>query len=190
MTTKTTKQNLHSCGFCSTGARHDLCPGGVLNGNKTEVLVCRCDCDTPKLRCVECYSRENVNASTWTCNDVDACEQRQELKRDTARRGLYGNAVPPTPTTNRRESTHSVPRVPKTGECLCCGEATKGGLFLPGHDSRYLSSAVEDVRGGVRDLASVQASWHDSGVSDALQAKLAKRVAAEGYHTAVDGGVI
>lgn len=38
----------------------------------------------------------------------------------------------------------------KTGECLCCGGATKGGNFQPGHDSRYVSELVEAYFGATR----------------------------------------
>lgn len=51
------------------------------------------------------------------------------------------------------------------GKCLCCGEATKGGVFLPGHDARYVSrqadafvAADADEKGKILDLLEVQLS--------------------------------
>ena len=36
-------------------------------------------------------------------------------------------------------------------KCLCgCGDVTKGGRFLPGHDARYKSALVNKARGGGR----------------------------------------
>ncbi|QBZ73224.1 hypothetical protein SEA_THERESITA_35 [Microbacterium phage Theresita] len=186
ITTKTTKASQHPCGFCSTGGRHDLCPGGVLNGNQTEVVLCACPCDTPKLRCLTCNAREDINPDTWNCNDIDACTQRVQRRREEALRDLY----PGDPSGESRkarevkETRTTAPRAPKEGKCLCCGEATKGGLFLPGHDSRYLSAAVTEIneyRAEFPDqnpLEDVLEKWASQGISEALRAKLQKRVAA------------
>jgi hypothetical protein len=38
----------------------------------------------------------------------------------------------------KRPKKRSMPRV-RTGVCECCGEATRGGRFLPGHDARHAS---------------------------------------------------
>ena len=38
-------------------------------------------------------------------------------------------------------------------ECKCCGEPTKGGRFLPGHDSRYLSRLVEQFTDSTKRAA-------------------------------------
>lgn len=35
---------------------------------------------------------------------------------------------------------------PKAGKCECCGEPTRGGRFLPGHDARLASALVARVR--------------------------------------------
>lgn len=41
--------------------------------------------------------------------------------------------------------------VPKP--CACgCGDMTKGGKFLPGHDSRTLSAILEHIDGDISDL--------------------------------------
>ncbi|WP_303470578.1 hypothetical protein [Marinovum sp. 1_MG-2023] len=40
-------------------------------------------------------------------------------------------------------------------ECICgCGERTKGGKFLPGHDQK-LRKAIEDAVGGLESLRSI-----------------------------------
>jgi hypothetical protein len=37
---------------------------------------------------------------------------------------------------------------PKTGQCECCGESTRGGRFLPGHDAKLASSLRLRVKNG------------------------------------------
>lgn len=48
----------------------------------------------------------------------------------------------------RRQS--SSPRQPKStsGTCECCGEPTRGGRFLPGHDAKYISKLKAKVMEG------------------------------------------
>jgi hypothetical protein len=40
---------------------------------------------------------------------------------------------------------------PKSGKCECCGEPTRGGRFLPGHDAKLVSRLVEKIRAGDRE---------------------------------------
>jgi len=35
---------------------------------------------------------------------------------------------------------------PRAGKCECCGEPTRGGRFLPGHDARLASALVARIR--------------------------------------------
>uniref|UniRef100_A0AAU6R6R9 Helix-turn-helix DNA binding domain protein n=1 Tax=Micrococcus phage Olihed TaxID=3092209 RepID=A0AAU6R6R9_9CAUD len=179
VTVKTSKTSKHDCGFCSSG-HHDKCPGGVLNGNQTEVVICPCGCDTPKLRCLNCNAREDVNPATWTCNDVDGCTRATTARREKAHRDLYGDRPSPEARTAREvQETPKKPRAARAGgRCVCCDEPTKGGLFLPGHDSRYLSRTVDAIKGGVVTLDATLDAWAARGLSEALRGKLQKRVAA------------
>ena len=66
-----------------------------------------------------------------------------------------------------------------SGQCLHCGEPTKGGLFLPGHDAAYLAAIVKNIKGedGVaHTLDEWLAKMAQFGCSQALQDKLTKRV--------------
>lgn len=180
ITEKTVKTSKHLCGFCSTGGRHDLCPGGVLNGNQVEVVVCPCTCDTPKLRCLDCNAREDVNPATWTCNDADACAQKRAARLAEFEKTTAGSLMAeggPKPRAKAAKASERAPKAAKTGSCLCCGEPTKGGLFLPGHDARYLARTVQAVKDGAR-LDDVMTEWARAGISEALQAKLVKRLGA------------
>lgn len=182
ITVKTVKQSQHPCGFCSTGNRHDLCPGGVLNGNLTEVVVCGCKEHPIEYRCLNCNERdaELINPDTWSCIDVDACEATVAKRRETVLRDLYGDRVddPTAPNTPKAIRVAKTPAKPKTGTCICCGEATKGGLFLPGHDARHIGRVAETIKGGKYTLDEALQLMTEQGISEALRAKLAKRVAA------------
>jgi hypothetical protein len=50
----------------------------------------------------------------------------------------------------RKERGRTAPKKPKprTGECECCGEPTRGGRFLPGHDAKLVSTLLERIRSG------------------------------------------
>lgn len=166
------------CGFCRSG-KHGLCPGAVLNGDETTALTCPCDGCEVRPRCVNCSAREGVNPATCSCDDLDACAARIETSRREARERLFGGRErPDTPTGAPRSRTTPRRAAPtRTGQCLCCGEATKGGLFLPGHDSKYLNARVEDVS-GVTAPEDVVDRMRADGCSDALIAKFRKRVSA------------
>lgn len=71
------------------------------------------------------------------------------------------------------------PKVEKTGTCLVTGKPTKGGLFAPGQDAKYVSLKVAEVAGAkftkkAKDTA-VKAMKTD-GVSEKLVAKFEKAV--------------
>ena len=48
----------------------------------------------------------------------------------------------------KRGPRKSAPVRPKVGSCECCGEATRGGRFLPGHDAKLASALKQRVRCG------------------------------------------
>lgn len=182
ITTKTEKQSAHPCGFCSTGNRHDLCPGGILNGNRTEVCLCGCQEHDLVVRCLNCGNKTpgEVSRETWTCTDAEACQQTRDRRRREVDERLFGGRTP-SKLPGAREKATKAPAKSKTSKCLCCGETTGGGLFRPGHDSRYLSAAVATIREHHNPegmLASTLDGWASQGISEALRAKLAKRVAA------------
>jgi hypothetical protein len=45
----------------------------------------------------------------------------------------------------------SQPPKPKVGSCECCGEPTRGGRFVPGHDAKLASILRAKVKGGDQD---------------------------------------
>jgi hypothetical protein len=50
----------------------------------------------------------------------------------------------------KRTQNPGPPR-PKSGKCECCGEATRGGRFLPGHDAKLASTLRERVVSGDKE---------------------------------------
>lgn len=170
-----------SCGYCTTGNTHHLCPGGVRNGNGS-IVRCGCGCEQSKLpRCTDCGNREPEEISErWFCIDRDSCLIDQN-KRAAKDRVLQGIRAAQAPRMNREDPTGteahtrpaSVSRTPrsKSGQCKCCGEATKGGKFLPGHDSKWLNVLVAQAE---TDLNGARAAAGE--ISPAFLQKLEKRI--------------
>lgn len=175
------KPGKNRCGFCTTN-HHGSCPGGVMNGSGEEVITCACDCEragTP--RCLDCNRRgEDINPNTWRCVDPDDCRAfiEKRLQADPIIQQIRAIRAD-LADSNRPGAKLRTPRPPSnrvtTGKCLHCGEATKGGLFLPGHDSAHVSNAVRDIRTGQTTLQETIDSWSALGISEALQGKLQKR---------------
>lgn len=182
ITTKTVKIGKHICGFCSTGKRHDLCPGGVLNGNQTEVIVCPCPEHTDQTRCLLCNERGalSVSTTTWACIDQDACQARRDSRRAEFAKALYGASetgepLRAVPTKEKARKTPPKPEKTPT-ECRCaCGGLTKGGSYLPGHDARHISEVYKRAMATGQSIEDALSIFADK---PALQAKLAKRFGA------------
>ncbi len=180
------------CGFCSTG-HHDQCPGGVRNGDG-KIFLCQCGCDrSQQRRCTDCNTREpELVGPDWLCYDRDACAatvsaklaanptiqqinasreraaqaQREERQRTAAVRvrSTSGDAESPEPRQKRPA------RSSRPVDCTCgCGGQTKGGKFLPGHDSKYLTILASQ---GDDDAARESAAQ----ISPAFLAKLNRRI--------------
>ncbi|XAO35642.1 hypothetical protein SEA_FIRECASTLE_35 [Microbacterium phage FireCastle] len=185
MITVKTVRHGKPCGFCTTGDRHDLCPGGILNGDGVTVVTCGCTEHLIEYRCLACNERDanQIDPDLWACIDQDACQARRAKAREKSLLDLYGTTDTENPlrAVPKSERPEKAPSKPKTGTCLCCGETTGGGLFRPGHDSRYLSAAVHSIRNPEESkgltLEETLIKWSLQGISEALQNKLRKRVA-------------
>jgi hypothetical protein len=58
--------------------------------------------------------------------------------------------------------------------CQCCGEPTKGGKFLPGHDSTWLKNLAEQINNGTLEKDTTLDTV--TAVSEHLAKKLEKRL--------------
>ncbi|QDH48217.1 hypothetical protein SEA_MAMAPEARL_29 [Arthrobacter phage MamaPearl] len=184
-----TRQGQHSCGHCMVG-HHDCCPGGVRNGNG-QIILCGCkqeDCRAGQPRCTECHNTEaNEIGPNWKCLDRLDCEAEQErrlaanptiqwIRSETQKKAVVASedagAVEGPPARARVSRTPRKPAEPTPCTCGCEG-LTKGGKFLPGHDSKYLNQLVEAAERGGRhaDEAAIRAD----AISEAFGAKFRKR---------------
>jgi hypothetical protein len=73
-----------------------------------------------------------------------------------------------------------VNKADRSRECLCsCGNRTKGGRFVPGHDMRLVTYAKEYVR-GERELTPEQMEYvEQSGKLERVREQVAKEQAKE-----------
>jgi hypothetical protein len=146
--------------------------------------LCGCEkggCELGRRRCSECGNRvtEEISDETWKCLDGDACHDTIEAKR--AANPLYAElreayrSSEMAKIENNKAKAEKAAKAPKEPTfCLCCGEPTKGGLFLPGHDARHVSTLVEAVTSKNQTEAQARKSLKDDKVSDKLIAKFDK----------------
>lgn len=171
-----TQSGSYRCGFCGTGD-HELCPVGLRNGNGS-LLRCSCPCNSPQdrrcLRCGEKGTIENISPD-WICYLEAECSVRVAKliagnpihdRIDRAYRAAKAERVAQAKQrAKQREATYSARG--GTPDCLCgCGGTTRGGLFQPGHDSRYMSKLLNMDRAEALQLA--------EQVSDAFARKLVR----------------
>lgn len=132
------------CGFCSTG-NHDTCKGGYRNGDGS-VLICGCECaDSKPEFCHHCKSKNADDLGRpWLCDDRDACEGRLRTRIENEWEWLQARSYE-VHLQNEKIMRIGSPR--RSAACLCCGEATKGGKFLPGHDSKWLNQKIAELEG-------------------------------------------
>ena len=169
------------CGFCNTGS-HDRCPGGTRSGTKG-VRICPCE-ETERCgrkRCLKCNNRiVDEIGERWLCADTTACERRIQIKRDADPLHQAINKAKETARmTQATEEKAKREKVVKVGKCLVTGKETKGGLFAPGQDAKYVSLRVADVEAAnfTKTAEAAQLKrMKDDGTSEKLQAKFVKAV--------------
>lgn len=180
------------CGPCSTG-HHATCTIGVrvhrhagVSYPEGAIHPCLCEdggCEPGRRKCTYCNNRNtsDVDPTTWECFDLDLCRATVEARREAnpllrQLREAQENAA----MAKIEASKEKAEKVAKTKEptfCLVTGEPTKGGLFKPGMDARYVSERVTEVLNGkfskkAEDAA--RAKMKKDGVSEKLVAKFDK----------------
>lgn len=182
-------------GFCLSG-NHSRCRGGVWNGNG-QVLVCPCaECDhvNQPIRCLDCNRVDDgfdvqVNTLTWDCYDSTECAAYREhqaslnptiiqirrIRAEIARAKEQGTDTIGGPVVRKRTvRSEAEGGRPTSGKCLCCGDATKGGLFLPGHDARLVARLAQGVFGGTMAVDDARSTL--GPCSQALKDKFEKKL--------------
>lgn len=176
------------CGFCST-KHHEKCAVGTKHQGRHEkypngvVWVCSCECNTGRRKCARCGNRttDEVNPTTWECIDIEACQAKVEVKREndpfTAQLREIKESVKMAKVEESKVKAEKAEKVKEPTFCLVTGEATKGGLFKPGMDARYVSQRVEAVveAGFTKKVEQEQRTkMKNDGVSERLIAKFDK----------------
>lgn len=175
----------HQCGFCGSGNTEKCVRGTKYMGDQPhakypEGVVWVCKNAGGKRRCARCNNRKTkeINPETWECFDIEACHGTIEkrLAEDPFYQELreIKERVNMAKITENKEKAEKVAKVKEPTHCACCGEQTKGGKFLPGHDARYVSTLVEAVTSKNQTKAQAVKTLKDAGASDALQAKFEK----------------
>lgn len=159
------------------------------------VCTCSCHVgpnqSSPTPRCLECGNQDEgeVDPTLWSCFDQMACTLKAEAKRasdpmvqmiraakqdgeraraetrarkvrDAERRNPMSDAPGGSAAVRERK-----PPKPKVGVCAHCGEATRGGTFVAGHDAK--------LKGILQRIAIDQGASSDARV-DAIAEQLAR----------------
>lgn len=162
---------LDICGHCTSG-HHLSCKGAVRvpSSKKTPhgVIQCYCEICEPPLRCLDCGNQfsSEVIPQLWRCFDPVTCRGRIELRLKESRLWRMIQECKTDAALVRRSSRETRVQIkiqvvdepadramspvsrPSSGQCECCGAATKGGKFAPGHDARLKSKLRKASKDG------------------------------------------
>lgn len=133
---------------------HDKCPGAVAAPDG--VYLCSCECHAGKRHCLTCGVESTELNEFGHCIDDAGCADRlhHSLLEDprwqaiqAAKEAAAAARAEEAPeraekARQRRESTKAPRR------CAHCGEATKGGLFVMGHDMKLKGALLRAARDG------------------------------------------
>ena len=191
--------NKSPCGFCQTGSHGDGKPGcsiAVKHQGRHEkyptgvVWVCPCtegECSTRSRRkCADCGNRveEEVSADTFTCIDSVACHATVSTRRENdpflASLREIKERVNMAKVQENAEKAAKAEKAKEPTFCLVTGEPTKGGLFKPGMDARYVServATVADANFTAKAEKEQRGKMKADGVSERLVAKFEKSLA-------------
>lgn len=156
-----------------------------------EVWTCACPCHEAdnRPRCLRCGARD-VDLAGGYCADHDACDifladvldndpTMAKVRLANERAKAERAAADPIREAQRQERKERVAK-PKVGRCEHCGEPTKGGRFVAGHDAKLkgeLKRAAE--AGDVDALVELEVrNWptHTAKVDDAFRAQAEQRL--------------
>lgn len=176
------------CGWCNDN-NHDSCAVGTKHRGKHSkfkngiVWICSCDCNIGRRKCAHCNNRvtEEIDPDTWECRDVEACRALVNEKRakDPFLNQLreIKESVNMAKVEENKQKAEKVQAEKAPTFCLVTGEPTKGGLFKPGMDARYVSLRVKEVEEAgftAKATDAARSKMKKDGVSDTLIAKFEK----------------
>lgn len=152
------------CAYCVIAARNP----------RLGAFPCRCTKCSHPAQCLDCRNTnpDEISVDQYKCIDPDGCRGRisARLERSALWRMLQdcraaGAAERARVARGRMKIMATLPpdeedsaaprpkRKPgaaraKSGTCLCCGEPTRGGKFLPGHDAKLAAVLRTAMRDG------------------------------------------
>lgn len=186
--TKTFRRAIR-CGFCTSGY-HFPEPNedgtypkggcaGTLEHTGGVIWRCACECNEGHTRCITCRRRDVEVDDRSRCLDHDGCAAYVQNRRESD--PLLADIMKAKQTSKEKEMAEKSParttkatKPAKEGRCLVTGEPTKGGLFKPGMDARYVSMRVQEVLNKEQTEAQAKKRMKDDGVSASLVAKFEK----------------
>ena len=144
---------------------HALCPVTTW-GERGRLHRCSCSCHDDHNACTLCHCSGDefeLDPVTRQCADRESCTERnaariaahpkiqryRELDRLTAERRAEEEALlTPEERQARVDRKRSGRATPGGGRCQHCGEATRGGLFLAGHDAKLKGELMRAGQAG------------------------------------------
>lgn len=137
-----------------------------------------------KAKCAECgnTNQDEVDPESWACKDATDCQAVVTARRESDPFLVHITEIRSTAMAKieNEKATAKKAAAPKTGTCVCgCKGTTKGGLFLPGHDARFVSTLVgkaESAKFTKAAVAEGKNTLKSAGASEKLLAKYDKSV--------------
>lgn len=127
----------------SPGWWHDHCKGGHVN-ERGQITLCECGCHEAKPFCIDCGSNRSELDDWRRCIDREGCLENLKQAIEANPRTAKYREIDRLAAAARAESREAAglepvkeakpAKVPQP--CGHCGELTKGGQFLAGHDAK------------------------------------------------------
>jgi hypothetical protein len=150
--------------------------------------VCECSCHSNgnPPRCLNCLATDTeLTTDTGRCVDSEGCSERLAVylnehptmaKLRLANERARAEAGTPERQAEKAAKREQRAAAPKVGRCEHCGEPTKGGRFVAGHDAKLKGELKRAAEAGDLDAGAelVLRNWptHTLKVSDAQRAKI------------------
>jgi hypothetical protein len=151
------------------GSSHDAewwhadCQGANIAGGR--VHLCNCHCHTDHPRCFKCGDDSGPFLEDRSCVDTEGCLERYRDALATNPRTAKWEAIHAAAAEAKAEADAEEKRAVAAGErqprraakapkpCAHCGEPTKGGTFVMGHDAKLKGILMR--AGGDGDVESI-----------------------------------
>lgn len=144
-------------------AWHQRCKGGHVD-TRGSVTLCECPCHAGKPSCIRCGAGDSELDDSRSCIDVEGCVERYRDQIANNPRTEKYRRIQETASAERAAAASEAKRAIAAGErpprrgsepkpCAHCGEMTKGGTFVMGHDAKLKGILMRAGEDG--DVASI-----------------------------------